>query len=141
MAITFPLSLPASPDLKSVALTASNIVGVSSSPFTGQTQVQEWPGEFWSLQAQLPPMKRASAEVWVSFLIALRGYSGTFLIGDPAARVPQGIATGTPKVNGANAANSKLLVTKGWTPSIAGILKAGDYLQIGTGVTQRLYKN
>jgi hypothetical protein len=141
VSITYPLALPASPGLKSVQMTATNIVGLSASAFTGQTQVQEWPGEMWSLSASLPKMKRTQAEAWLSFLLALRGISGTFLIGDPGASTPQGVATGTPLVNGANAANSKTLATKGWTHSIAGILKAGDYLQIGTGITQRLYKN
>jgi hypothetical protein len=141
VSITYPLALPTTPGLKDVQITATNLVGISASIFTGQTQVQEWPGEMWSLSASLPPMKRAQAEAWLSFLIALRGSSGTFLIGDPGAGTPQGVATGTPLVNGANAAGSKTLAVKGWTASIAGILKAGDYLQVGTGVTQRLYKN
>lgn len=141
MAITFPLSLPATPGFKDVQLTTTNAVGVSTSPFTMESQVQEWPGEMWSLQASLPPMKRAAAEAWLAFLISLRGASGSFLIGDPNAGTPQGIATGTPLVNGANAAGSKTLATKGWTASVTGILKAGDYLQIGTGLTQRLFKN
>jgi hypothetical protein len=119
---------------------AINIVGLSVSPFTGETQAQEWPGEMWQIDGTLPPMARADAEEWLSFLIALRGSSGTFYYGDPSVSAPRGVATGTPLVNGANAAGSKTLVTKGWTHSIAGILKKGDYLQIGSGTSQRLYK-
>lgn len=139
MAITFPLSLPATPGFRSLQITATNIVGLSTSPFTAESQVQEWPGELWSLAAELPPMQRATAEQWLAFLLALRGGSGTFLIGDPAGATPQGPATGTPLVNGANAAGSKVLNTKGWTHSIT-VLKAGDYMQIGTGTAQRLFK-
>jgi hypothetical protein len=118
MAITFPLSLPASPGLRDVSITATNFVGVSASIFTGQAQAQEWPGELWSIAASLPPMKRDQAEAWVSFLLALRGMSGTFLIGDPGASTPQGVATGTPLVNGANLAGSKVLNVKGWTRAL-----------------------
>lgn len=140
MAISFPLSLPASPGFNGVSVTATNIVGISSSAFTGETQVQEWPGEMWSFAMSLPPMKRDQAEAWLAFLLALRGISGTFLLGDPNGSAPQGVATGTPLVNGAHTAGSKTLNTKGWTPSVTRILKAGDYLQIGTGVTQRMHK-
>lgn len=140
MSITYPLTPPSSPTVNNVVMRAVNIVGLSASPFTGETQAQEWPGEFWQVDGQLPPMNRANAEKWLAFLIALRGSSGTFLLGDPAGKTPQGVATGTPLVNGANAAGSKTLATKGWTNTITGILKAGDYLQIGSGTSQRLYK-
>lgn len=140
MAITFPLSAPASPQPNALKMRAKNIVGAVSSPFTQQTQIVEFPGEWWELQVAFPPMKRANAEAWVTFLISLRGLSGTFLYGDPSYPGPAGVATGTPLVNATNAAGNKTLVTKGWTPSITGILKAGDLLQIGSGTTQRLYK-
>jgi hypothetical protein len=32
------------------------------------------------------------------------------------------------------------LATDGWTPNITGILRAGDWVQLGTGATSRLYK-
>lgn len=35
-------------------------------------------------------MNRAKAEAWASFLLALRGKSGTFYLGDSAARIPRG---------------------------------------------------
>jgi hypothetical protein len=140
MAITFPLSMPSTPGLRTIKLTGTNVVGAAVSPFTGQTQVFEWPAEFWSIEVALPPMKRINAEAWVAFLLALRGMSGTFLIGDPLGATPQGVATGTPLVNGAQAAGSKTLAVKGWTHSITGILKAGDYIQLGTGTGQRLHK-
>ena len=86
-------------------------------------------------------MTRDQAEDWISFLVSLRGAVGSFYLGDPAGTVPQGVATGTPLVNGAQVAMSRTLVTKGWTHSTTGILLAGDYLQVGTGLQQRLYKN
>jgi hypothetical protein len=117
-----------------------NIVGLVASPFDGSQQAFEWPGEWFELEVSMPPMEQEDAELWITFLLSLRGQSGTFYYGDPSRSTPAGVATGTPKVNGSNAAGSKTLATKGWTHSITGILKAGDYLQIGSGITRRLYK-
>lgn len=85
-------------------------------------------------------MRRDQAAAWVNFLLKLRGMTGTFLMGDPDGAEPQGVATGTPKVNGSNAAGSKTLATKGWTTGVSGILLAGDYIQVGTGTATRLYR-
>jgi hypothetical protein len=49
------------------------------------------------------------------------------------------VATGTPVINGASQTGSEL-ITDGWTADTTGILKAGDYIQLGTGSTARLYK-
>ncbi len=135
MAISFPLSLPTSPGLDSFALRAMGSVAMLRSPWSFATQVQEHQGQLWMLEASVAPCLREQAEPWVAFLESLKGPVGTFLIGDPLARVPRGVAGGTPLINGANQTGETLL-TDGWTPSIAGILKAGDYIQIG----QRLHK-
>jgi hypothetical protein len=128
--ITFPLSFPASPAPSSVSPTLSNIVGVATSPFTAEAQVQEWPGEFLGFSVSYPPMVRAKAEPFLAVLSALRGASGTVLFGDATAATPLGVATGTPLVNALHTAGYKTLNTDGWTPSVNGILKAGDYISI-----------
>jgi hypothetical protein len=110
-------------------------VAMLRSPWTFQTQVQEHQGQLWMLEASVAPCKREQAEPWVAFLESLKGPVGTFLIGDPLARVPRGVAGGTPLVKGAGQ-TGEALETDGWTPSTTGILKAGDYIQVG----QRLYK-
>jgi hypothetical protein len=140
MSISYPLSLPTTTSYKKMNLTATNVVGLSKSPFTLQQQTYQWPGEAWMLDVALPPMKIDQAQAWVAFLVSLRGQLGTFYAGDEALLAPRGIATGTPLVNGAQNSMSMTLVTKGWTVSVTGILKAGDYIQLGTGVQQRLYK-
>lgn len=81
-------------------------------------------------------MTRDEFEEWVCFLLMLNGPKGTFLVGDSLARDPQGVATGTPLVNGGSQTGNSL-ITDGWTGNTTNILKAGDYLQIGN----RLYKN
>jgi len=139
MPITYPLSLPASPaaaGLERFMLTGLHAVGVLRSPFTFATQVQAHPGEAWIAEASIAPCKRNQAEPWVAFFAALRGPSGTFLMGDPHRTSPLGVATGTPRVNGTNTVRATSLNTKGWTINVTNILRAGDYIQIG----QRLYK-
>ena len=136
MAITYPLSLPASPGPARVTMRATNVVAVAASPFTGQQQTQRHPGAWWSADVELPPlMGEAEAETWISFLLSLRGRHGTFLMGDPARATPRGVATGTPVIDGADQ-TGEALATRGWTPDTTGILRAGDYIQIG----QRLHK-
>ena len=139
MAISYPLSLPTTSGIMRVRLVANDVVGVSQSPFTAVQQVYRYTGQFWEADITLPPMKRADAEYWISFLLKLNGPFGTFLMGDPNGATPRGIATGTPLVNGAGQTGNEL-VTDGWTTSQTGILKAGDYIQLGTGATSRLYK-
>jgi hypothetical protein len=139
--ITYPLTTPAALRFAGVRFVPRAVVAAWPSPFTLQTQVQEHQGQIWQAELSLPPMKRADAEEVISFLLKLNGRRGTFLLGDPTGAVPRGIATGTPLVNGAHATVVNSLVTDGWTPSQTGILKAGDYLQLGSGATSRLYKN
>lgn len=139
MPISYPLSLPTTAGIMRVRLVANDVVGVSQSPFTAVQQVYRYTGQFWEADITLPPMKRADAEYWISFLLKLNGPFGTFLMGDPNGATARGAATGTPLVNGAGQTGNEL-VTDGWTTSTTGILKAGDYIQLGTGATSRLYK-
>ena len=138
MAISYPLSLPNS-NIARIRMVANDVVGISQSPFTAAQQVYRYTGQFWEADITLPPMKRADAEYWISFLMKLNGPYGTFLLGDPNGQTARGVATGTPVVNGANQTGNEL-ITDGWTTSTTGILKAGDYIQLGSGSTSRLYK-
>ena len=140
MSINYPLSMPVSPTYRQIELIMTNKVGEVPSEFTFQDQVQLWSGERWGLKASIAPGTRAQMEAWLTFLAALRGKYGTFLAGDPGGPVPRGVATGTPLVNGGGQTGTSL-VTDGWTINVTAILKAGDYLQLGSGTSQRLYKN
>ena len=143
MSISYPLTFPTG-HIVNISLKAQSTVAASSSPFTGQVQVQEYSARFWVADISLPPMLRASSEDWISFLLKLGGRRGTFLLGDPAGTTPRGVATGTPLVKGSGQSGigyATDLITDGWTPSTTGILKAGDYIQIGTGSSARLLKN
>ncbi len=139
MAITFPVSFPAAPGFARFEFIARNVVGSTRSPFTGQEQIQQHQGQWWEAIIEYPPMRRAVAEPLLAVLMQLGGKNGTFLLGDPDGKTPRGSVAGTPLVDGAGQ-TGQVLNTKGWTASATGVLLAGDYIQIGSGTTQRLYK-
>lgn len=138
MAITYPVAFP-SIGIKSMNIRASSVVGISQSPFTGQQQVYKHQGQWWEAEITLPPMKRDEAEQVAAFLLKMNGRYGTFTLGDPANTSPRGVGTGTPVVYGADQTGSEL-ITDGWTADTAGIMKAGDWIQLGSGSATRLYK-
>jgi hypothetical protein len=139
MAITYPLSPPTSPGYRQIRIGGRSVVAVSESPFTLSQQVQEHPGQMWMAEVSLPPMQRADAQKWLSFLLSLKGRVGTFLLGDPVCKTPRGSIAGTPLVNGAHSARSSTLSIKGLTAGTT--LLAGDYVQVGTASSSRLHKN
>lgn len=131
MAIIYPVSLPSSPGFVSSSIRMIETVSETKSPFTSQSQFVEHAGNFFEADLTLPTMRREEAAVWIGFFASLKGKIGTFNFGDPDAREPQGVATGTPLING-NSQTGRTLNTKGWTAAITGILKVGDFIQIGT---------
>lgn len=140
MALSYPLSLTGLKKPAMVSITAISAVGVNASPFTFQPQSYAWSGQLWQAEITLPPMQRADAEAWLAKLVGLNGREGSFLIGpDYANLTPRGTGTGTPLVNGGSQTGYDL-VTDGWTTGITGIMKAGDWLQLGSGSSARLYK-
>lgn len=139
MAITYPLTLPASPDFSRVKFLARSTVAETVSPYTGESQVQEHQGQWWEAVVEYPLMRRVQAEPVLAVLIQLKGRLGTLLLGDPDAKTPQGSAAGTPVVDGAGQ-TGQTLASRGWSASQNGVLRAGDYVQVGNGTTQRLHK-
>lgn len=139
MAIAFPLSLPAVSGMVRATISMVDAVGVGESPYDFSAETYEHAGKRWAMQVQVAPMLRAEGEQWVAWLASLRGRRGTFLMGDPLGATPRGAATGTPLVKGASQTGGTLL-TDGWTAGVTGILKAGDWIQLGTGSTSRLHK-
>lgn len=142
MAITYPLSLPTVSGIRSIVLRTKNSVGISQSPFTFKQQVVSYGGQYWEADIELPVMSRDEAEEWVSFLVQLKGFEGTFLLGDPSGATPRGSASsapGTPVVNGASQTGGSLSID-GLPASATGYLKAGDYIQLGGGSGATLHK-
>ena len=140
---TYPISLPTSSvsQPQATAFRIKRLVGQSESVFTGAQQVTQFAGEWWEAEVTLPPLTRAYAADWVASLVSLRGIFGTMYLGDWEGRTPRGTASssaGTPLVNGADQTGNSLVID-GATASQTGYLKAGDYIQIGSGSDQRLH--
>lgn len=141
MTIPYPITLPTSPAPRLFTGRARSVVGYSESPnnFVGQAYVHA--GQRWHFTVTYPPMPRDRAEALVSNLISLNGMEGRFMLGDYDGRNPRGAATGTPVVDGAGqASQSRVLNTRGWTPSTTNILRIGDYIQLNSGAASRLHK-
>lgn len=141
MAISYPLTLPSHTGIRNVSLRAVNSVAYDRSPFTFAGQVQANAGQMWEANVTLPPMKYADAEQWIAWLVSLRGQFGSFTMGDPLRCVARGSARGTDTVivGGAGQTGQDLNIVSDKL-SVTGYLKAGDYIQIGSGISSRLYK-
>jgi hypothetical protein len=138
MAFTFPLSLPSVGGIRSITLRVNSNDGLSQSPFTFEQEIQAGQGELLLADVELIPMRRAAAEEWVAFLMALRGRYGTLLMGDPVNTSPRGTWAGTPLINGSHAIGARTLAIDGFTAGATG--KAGDWMQFGSGATSQLRK-
>lgn len=139
--ITYPLSLPSHTGIRNISIRAVNAVTVERSPFTFASQAQASAGQMWQADIELPPMKYADAEQWIAWLVSLRGQYGTFTMGDPMRCIARGTARGTDTVtvNGASQTGQDLNITSDQTSEI-GYLKAGDYIQLGSGSSATLHK-
>lgn len=124
-----------------------NVVGETESPFTLGQQIQQWPGQRWEIEANLPPMQLVQAEQWIGFLGSLFGKAGTFTMGDYNRPTPQGPMSGAPLASGSGNVNGvNVLTLRGCTPNLTKWGIAGDYISatvvrhIDLGPPQRLYK-
>jgi len=139
MPISYPRALPTHTGIRQITLRAVNVTAVSESVFTLRQQVFKHSGERWEAEVTLPQMARSDAEQWVAWLLSMRGREGTFLLGDPLGATPRGSAGGTPRVNGASQTGDSISID-GCTASQTGWLKAGDYIQLGSGAGSSLHK-
>lgn len=131
-------ALPDIQDVQSATLRMVSQNFATQSPFTFHQQVLNHAGRRWEIDVRLKPLRHANARVWLSWLAKLDGQLHTFSIGDPLGCRAQGEAGGTPLVNGADQTGSSLIID-GATATQTDWLKAGDYIQMGTGVDARLY--
>lgn len=143
MSLAYPLTPPAISGIgpQDFTLAMQNVIGEAVSPFTLSDQEQQWPGQMFTLEANLPPMPYAQAEQWIAFLGSLFGKYGTFLMGDYNRPAPQGPMSGTPVVNGANPSGLNQLSVRNAATSVTNWAVAGDYIQVTAGGgQQRIYK-
>lgn len=138
---TYPLTLPTHTGIRSINIRAVNVVAYERSPFTLSGQAQASAGQGWAADVTLPPMKYEDAEQWNAWLLSLRGQFGTFLMGDPMRCIARGSARGTDTVtvNGAGQTGENLNITSDQLSELD-YLKAGDYIQLGSGISTTLHK-
>lgn len=133
MSITYPLSMPTTIGIESIELRATNAVALTQSPFTYKQQVLTYPGQMWSASVTIPALRREFTAPWVSFLVSLKGQTGTFLLGDPDYQDgPRGTVSSCVLTGTAGSGSPTVVMT--------GSLLAGDYIQLGTGANSRLHK-
>lgn len=95
MAITYPLTIP-SHKFRSIRWNPRTMVAKHQSPFTAQMQTYVWPAQWWEVSVALPPMKEATADDWVAFMLSLNGPQGYFQMGDSVRRTPLAGTFSTP---------------------------------------------
>lgn len=138
MTLSYPLSVPTVNVPSRIRFRGASAVDENASPFTFEKQVYVHQGEQLSFEAALPPMSEDEAEQWVSFLLALNGKEGTFLMGPPGYTGPFGTWAGQlPVVHGPNQTGRSLAVD-----GVLGFLAAtrGTWIQVGSGSSARLHK-
>lgn len=141
MSISYPRTLPTHTGIAQISLRATNAVTIERSPFTYAAQVQRSVGQMWQADVTLPPMKRDDAEEWIAWLASLEGGYQKFTMGDPIGATARGLMRGTDTVTvyGASQTGQDINLDTDRNNK-TGYAKAGDYIQIGTGTSARLYK-
>jgi len=132
MAITYPLDIPSTIGIESIELRAVNSVATSQSPYTYKQQIVSHGGQKWEASVNIPSVRRDLAGAWKAMLVALKGQEGTFLMGDPDYSLPQGTAR-VGQLTGTSGQDEA-------TVEIDGTLKAGDYIQLGSGINSKLHQ-
>ena|SRR5579863_5143468 len=143
LAISYPITAPAVSGLgpQDFTMREVNVVGETESPFTLNQQEQQWQGQRWEIEINLPPMLYVQAEIWLAFLGQLFGKFGMFLMGDYLRPTPQGPMNGSPVSVGSNPAAQNSINLTGATASVSNWAVAGDYIQLQvSGYPQRIYK-
>ncbi len=136
---SYPLNLPNSPsNFTTSEWTIRRTVAVSTSPVTYGSQASDFGGSQWATTVKLPPMLREDAVAWQVFFMQLHGRLGTFKLGDPDAKTIRGGLTSTINVNGAHDVGAYSIAIEGANASTL-IFKVGDYIQFGSGATQKLH--
>ena len=132
MALTYPLATPTTIGIESIELRAVNSVAVSQSPFTYKQQIISHGGQKWEASVNIPSVHRDKAAEWKAMLVGLKGQYGTFLLGDPDYATPQGTVSACELTGTAGKDSVTVVMT--------GTLKAGDYIQLGSGINSKLHQ-
>jgi len=123
---TYPITLPTDPRPRELSCQQVSRVAVSTSPFTGQSQVYAHPGQWWEINFELPPLYGSLAAQWAAALLSLNGREGTFNFA-PTDPTPQVAVSGTVVVAAIDGYELDLT-------GMTGTFTPGDWIQIETGL-------
>ncbi len=132
MALVYPLSQPTTVGIEQIELRAVNAVATSQSIFTYKQQIVSHGGQRWEASVTIPSVRRDLAAEWKAMLVALKGQTGTFLLGDPDYATPRGTVSSCTLTGTAGNDYGTVVMT--------GSLLAGDYIQLGTGSSAKLHQ-
>lgn len=136
---SYPLVIPTSPtNFRTSEWRIVRNVAVSISPFNSVSESADFGGAVWTTTVTLPPMLREDAVAWQVFFMQLHGRHGTFKLGDPDSKTIRGGCTGTINVNGSHSVGAYSVAVEN-APNSTVIFKTGDYIQFGSGATQKLH--
>jgi len=124
MTISYPLAQPTTIGIEQIELRAVNAVAISSSPFTYKQQIVSHEGQRWEASVTIPSVRRDLAGAWKAMLVALKGPTGTFYLGDPDYATPRGTVSACTLTGSVG--------DETVTVSMTGSLLAGDYIQLGS---------
>lgn len=141
MTITYPRTLPTELVIEQATIAPTSVVAVAKSPFTGEEQVYAHQGQWWGGRIEAALAERANAAPVIAWLASMNGREKTFLFGDPAAVTARGSASSTPgsPIVKTGGQTGNALSCGGGPLSATNYLRSGDYIQLGSGATSRLY--
>jgi len=127
MSGTFPITpKPKSSDLISEEKTVVSIA------VSGKKQSRIIGGHMWTIKLTFPQMLRATFAPIFAFVAGQRGQSESFQIALEQFNTPQGVATGTPLVDGVHAVGDNTILCDAFTASTTDIMKAGDIVKFAS---------
>jgi hypothetical protein len=118
--------------ISSVEFRTVNANATSQSPFTFKQQIISHGGEKFEATINLVSMKREDSSAWKAALVSLKGSLGTFLLGDPSCSTSRGTVSSCTLTGSAGDESGTVVMT--------GTLKAGDYIQLGSGSSAKLHQ-
>jgi hypothetical protein len=133
------IDIPTNHNFATVKFTLNRNIATSRSAFTNKQRLQEYDGVYWSAEVTLPPMKRADALEWTTFLTRLQGTKNTFLLGDPSHTTNAGTYDGdflgrSNRIAGGSVTLNFTASTKTLTDASAGDFfdgsEAGDFILV-----------
>lgn len=110
---------------------------------TGATATRLLGPPRWRLSMSAPQggLSQAQAALWQTMLLQLRGGVNHLAAWDIVANAPRGTMRGTLTLNGATTAGQSAAISiTGGVGQAATTLLAGDWLQVGAGLTGQLVK-